>query len=231
MAKQKTCLLLDLDETLCHTFPDLKSYRKLNLGYDKENGHLLHRCYMLDFIDDDLPTGGQHHMWGIRRPNLDTFLKYCFSHWDVVAVYTAATEDYAHRLCDLLFKENRPHYIFHRKDCMKVEIEPGIEDHVKPIKKLLNDYPDFRSHNFSKIVMLDNKASNFVCNPTFGLVIADYEPVSEVEGLHGDDKYLLAAIVTLERRRIVTKTAVESKKKKNPAWWTYLTSMFPYLED
>lgn len=221
-----SCLLLDLDETLCHTYPDIKSFIKLRKLLKHEHSDFLQRCYILDFFSS---TGKrrQEHMWGVRRPHLDRFLRYAFEHWEVVAVYTAGTHDYAEALVHKLFGSLglMPHYIFSREDCLPVIDEEGeVCDHVKPLKKILDDYPAFRNHiDLAKTVMIDNKANNFVCNDWMGLTIPDYAPPIELHLTPGDDDdtYLLGAIKLLKERRMTfsASRAVASRKKESASWW------------
>lgn len=199
---KKRLLLLDIDETLCHTFKDIQSLHALKLLYDITNHELRSDCYMLDFFDEY--TGKQEHMWGKRRPNLDKFLQYIFDAYDYVGVYTAADADYAKAIVRPLFREHRPHFVFDRSDCFKFTDSDGYEDHTKPLKLLFDRHPELSrlGIDLNDVDMIDNKENNFICNRKHGLVIPDYIPEPTLEGLTQDDKYLLAAIAQLKKRSL-----------------------------
>lgn len=225
-----SAIILDLDETLCHTFKRIRDFKKLKLTEINEGAAILKRCYILDFYDGT--NRQQEHLWGIKRPHLDEFLSYCFSHWDYVIVYTAGTEDYAKKLVEVLFTKQTPHYIFDRKHCLKkaineeewvpleevdddndivsvgegdydglVKVLTTKEDYVKPIKKLLQHYPELAKIDLRKTLMLDNKENNFEFNKHMGIVIADYDPEPTIEDLMKDDRFLPAARNLIERKR------------------------------
>jgi TFIIF-interacting CTD phosphatase-like protein len=219
--KMVSCLLLDLDETLCHTYGDVSGYLKLINQVSGRLDDFFHRCYVLDFfVDRSGRKVRQEHLWGVRRPHLEPFLNYAFAYWDIVAVYTAGTHEYAEELVRMLFGTIglAPHYIFSRDDCHPVLDQEGeVYDLVKPLAKLLKTYPDFAERiDLGKTVMIDNKSSNFVCNESKGLVIPDYAPDLEIELIEGEkeDTYLLGAIKHLEKRRM----SFAGRKREKP-WW------------
>lgn len=187
--------------------------------------HIRSECYVLDFYNRR--TRKQEHMWGRRRPNLDTFLEYIFQAHDYVAAYTAAESEYANKIVPAIFKHKRPHFVFDRRDCLDFIDEDGYKDHTKPIKLLFERHPELAALgiDMNKVVMIDNKENNFKHNMSHGLVIPDYAPEPTIEGLLEDDKYLLAAINHLKKRsmRGIIKSSGEIVEVKEKTWIRSIT--------
>ncbi|GAV52451.1 hypothetical protein ZYGR_0AG04420 [Zygosaccharomyces rouxii] len=96
----KTCLVLDLDETLVHS-----SFKYLK-GAD----------FVLPVdIDDQI-----HNVYVMKRPGVDEFLKKVGSLFEVV-IFTASVARYGDPLLDILDKHNSVHHILFREACYNYE--------------------------------------------------------------------------------------------------------------
>lgn len=187
-------LVLDLDETLIHTF-DREEHENLDLS--KAPAHLLDQFYILDFYYSD--TYEQEHIIGIRRPNLDYFLRSARKLYDLIVVYTAAKYEYARQVVRAIFDNSGhppPDFIFTREDC--VTTKDGL---TKPLSYLLELSPELAAlTNVEHMVILDDQHRNFLFNPENGIEIAMYKPEPYLEALIEEDLYLLAALEHLKKR-------------------------------
>jgi TFIIF-interacting CTD phosphatase-like protein len=89
-------LILDLDGTLVHTLPH-------------DVGSVFGEA---DFEDETLD------FYTFKRPGVDKFLKYCFSHFASVSIWTAGTQDYARYVVDHITPKGKQFlYILSRDNC------------------------------------------------------------------------------------------------------------------
>src|SRR5579863_9678111 len=111
-------LILDMDETLGHTFNSSESFRQwanLRVFTDPKKIDLRDRCYVLD-VDND---GVSETMWGIKRPHLNEFLKFCFGYFKVIVLWSAGIYEYVHAVKNEIFKyTNEPHAVLTRINCV-----------------------------------------------------------------------------------------------------------------
>lgn len=153
-----TCLVLDLDETLIHTWkrddPRLQKKAKTEAS---------DRYYEFKLDDDYL-------YWGVLRPDVADFLKYAFRKFDIVGIWTAATADYANEIKNRLEQESEFnfHFVWSREMCTLVKGE-----YIKPLARLFSSFPDIDPDN---TVMLDDKRTIAVYNPRNLLQIQPYDP-------------------------------------------------------
>lgn len=181
-----TAIVLDLDETLIHTFNDTTSAKKLNLLSDPRHIGLRTDCYILDFYD--AREARQYHMWGIRRPHLDDFLSFCFANFGLVIVWTAGSSDYADAIVNVTFKQS-PHLIFSREHCRE------YKGHVvKPLKDLFDHEPRLsKLTSLNNMIMLDDISDNFIFNKPNGIVVQPFLPRLTQHTIESDDNVLKLA--------------------------------------
>jgi TFIIF-interacting CTD phosphatase-like protein len=103
-------LVLDLDETLIHvSMIPLKNY---DFAFKLQNVSY----------------------YGLKRPELDTFLKFAFSRFDTVSIWTAATADYAKKVIGFIMTpEQRSRVAFFRT---RKDLETVNSSYYKPLKRL-----------------------------------------------------------------------------------------------
>ncbi len=176
-------IVLDLDETLIHTFDSTDSAKTLRLLTDPRHIEIRKECYILDFYD--AREDKQYHMWGIRRPYLDEFLDFCFNKFGLVIVWTAGSADYADAIVNAIFN-TAPHLIFSREHCR--EFRGNI---VKPLKDLFDYEPKLsKLTSLDNMIMIDDVTANFKFNPKNGITIHSFNPrITDI--IHTDDDYLL----------------------------------------
>ena len=216
------CIILDLDETLVHSYVENNSYdisalENLKIFSDPSNIDLRQRIYKIT-IDDVVHkkgTGNKTEMWGIIRPHVREFLIACFSYFKVVIVWSAGRKNYVNAIVDYLFKDiKRPVVIYSFDDIEKLPNGTLI----KPLSKLINNVPALNKYmSLKNSFILDDRASVFQEPNLFnGIVIPPYKPAFNLRSLRSDDialkqliKWLMQPdIINCEDIRILDKTKI-----------------------
>ena len=160
-------LVLDLDETLIHV-----SVQKPT-------------TYEFSFI-----LSGTTY-YGKKRPGLELFLKYAYKNFETVSIWTAATQEYAHKIVKYIMSEAQISSLMFFKTRKDLAISPkGI--YFKPLKTIFNDAKaKVRSITTETTIMIDDKAEVLCDNPGNGILIPVWR---------GDqkDKYLLKLLIVLD---------------------------------
>lgn len=179
----KKTIVLDLDETLVHTFGETDTLKKIKLLTDPRHIELRRECFILDFYD--AREGKQYHLWGIKRPYLDEFLENCFNLFDIVIVWTAGSTDYADAIVNNIFKKP-PHLIFSREHCRQFK-----NYIIKPLKDLFDYEPKLEKLTSIKhMIMIDDYEENFLLNKSNGIIIKPYLPRLVHNTIETDDNVL-----------------------------------------
>lgn len=177
------CIVLDLDETLVHTFDDIDRIRTLNILNDPDYIRMRKRLYMIDVDDPVTKRGeGRHiHMWGLLRPDTKKFLMFCFSYFKIVAIWTAGRKRYAEKIVQELTKDvKEPHIVYCFDHCLD---ETGSCS-TKDLRKIIEACPE--SMSLKNTFMIDDRLYNFELNPGNGVLIPPYEPKKSKESLTDD---------------------------------------------
>lgn len=120
----KKCLILDIDETLLHsTYENLKAIP--DFKYKERNVYL--------------------------RPGWESFMDFCFTHFDV-GIWTVAQGEYADFLMTKMGCKGQLKFLYHRDHCTEQEHFNGFFDDIKHLKDLrkLKTYP------LKNIIMIDD---------------------------------------------------------------------------
>jgi hypothetical protein len=131
-------LILDLDETLVHTFAAEDNFPAFynNLTEDQKK-----RVYAIEF-----PTG--ETLYGYIRPGVEFFLQVAFQEFDSVSVWSAGTEYYVHEIVKLVFKNQMPDFIMTRNDCNELQlIKTEQVCRFKPLEIIYKKYPGYNEMN------------------------------------------------------------------------------------
>lgn len=206
-------IVFDIDETLVHTFDDYDKLKQLRIFTDAKNMKLRNRVYKLGLDDmfDKRGSGNQTLMWGITRPNLDEFLKYCFKYFRNVAVWSAGQGPYVRAVVKDIFKGiGTPTLVYVWDDCENDE-DAGIYE--KPLRKM---YKEVDTMNPTNTFILDDRTTSFSgCNPDNGILIPAYKPIEKVESLHKDDNAFEKLVNWLNKPEVIRSTDVRKLDKTN----------------
>ncbi len=203
------CIVLDLDETLVHSYAENNSYDldallDLKIFTDPTNIDLRERTYKIT-IDDVVHkrgTGNKTEMWGILRPHVKEFLIACFTYFKIVIVWSAGRRNYVHAIVDNLFKDiKRPVVVFTYDDIEKLPNGTLI----KPLNKLIETVPGLKKYmSLKNTFILDDRSSVFYePNPYNGIVIPAYKPAFNLRSLRNNDVALKQLIKWLMRPEVV----------------------------
>src|SRR5439155_1317619 len=100
-------IVLDIDETLVHTFEgDCQTkFQQLNLMDDPALIDLRSRLYVLPLVDlSKTGNSGVNLYWGVMRPSLRDFLRFCNKYFQNVCIWSAGHRDYVHGVCNQIFR-------------------------------------------------------------------------------------------------------------------------------
>jgi len=179
----KHCIVLDLDETLVHTFDDTDRIRTLGILKDPDYTRMKKRLYILDIDDPVTKRGEGHHihMWGLLRPGTKRFLMFCFSYFKIVAIWTAGRKRYAEKIVQEISKDVRePHIVY----CFDHCLDKTGSCSTKDLQKMISECPEMSLKN---TFIIDDRLYNFELNPQNGILIPPYEPILTKEALIDSD--------------------------------------------
>lgn len=194
------CLVLDLDETLVHSFDgydeegihSLDKYAALGLENDPGLADIKSRIYHLQ-LNDINPDGTIYHLWGVCRPHLREFLIFCFSYFRVVTVWSAGQKKYVDSIVDFIFRDiGYPQIVYSREKCVD---QAGILQ--KPLLKMIKAEKS-SGLALSNTFALDDRQSTFdPVNKYNGILIPIYQPFISLESLRENDVSLLQLMMWL----------------------------------
>lgn len=167
----KRAIVLDLDETLVHTFTEVDPGEIRNISLVGSHPIWTGRddpdIYRLAL------TSGV--LWGRIRPFAREFLRFCFSYFTHVIVWSAGQTEYVHTAVTMLFAGlPAPYLVYTYPQCVPDEM--GLL--TKPLIHLI-----LRHHlegiNLTNMVIVDDRITTYQsCNPHNGVNIPAYHPPS-----------------------------------------------------
>lgn len=221
MPRTNKTIVLDLDSTLLHTCDDMGVWDSLEIYTNPRNAKLRSRVYYFDLIDvtEKIGTGSKTVLWGVLRPHVHTFLRFCHDYFENIIVWSAGQKKYVHAICDFLFQEfdKQPLVIFSYENC-----EIGSNYIHKPLSKFQNIDPSMfpeKSKDFSiplsTMLALDDYDATFSKNKDNGLHIPPYEPEFDYNGIMEDDKTLLNLMYWLTNNEVINAVDVRKLDKSS----------------
>lgn len=218
------CIVLDLDETLVHTYEDIEDISKLGLLTNPNYHDIRERLYTLSLEDvtDRKGAGIRVKMWGITRPHVKEFLTFCFSYFKIVAVWSAGRTKYVDAIVEILFRDiAKPHVTFSWKDC-----ETNGENLVsKPLTKMINSVPELNKYmNLNNTFILDDRLSNFAKNSNNGVLIPYYDPALNIMAMRRNEESLPQFMSWLNTDEV--KNAKDIRDVKKNRIWSLTASYY-----
>ena len=188
------CIILDLDQTLVSTSDneDGELFHTFGLNDYAKYRHILTRCYYLFLEDHKCPgIGSSYPIWGIKRPNLDEFLTFCFKYFKLVIVWSAGQRCYVDLIIKNIFKNHpKPHLSFAYDFVDHVNGSP-IKSIPKLIRHVKEEYPQYANYiTLENTFEVDDIHTNFTENPCNGILIPEYDPKRTIAGLEKNDTAL-----------------------------------------
>lgn len=209
-------IILDIDETLIHTFDEDDNARLIALKpmKNQELYPIRKRLYTMKLTDVGEPTGSGDiwELWGIERPNLREFIDYCMERFDYVIIWSAGKRKYVEKLTDRLFRAHKgdPNLILNWDNCRK-----GVNQYDKPILSMHDQFPALKDDiRLDNTFIVDDRIDNFKkSNKDNGICIPAYSPSPDVETLLESDTCLLDLIAWFERYEVIYSSDIRDLKK------------------
>lgn len=148
--------------------------------------------FILD-LDGTMLNGTDDLIYWLR-PHAREFIKALQDHpMFIVAVWTAATEDYAKKACEKLFKNLLPpQFIYSRKKCTERWVRDGLGYYnpiictrLKKLRKLKKKHP------LDRILILDDTPSTYAQNYGNAIPIPAWYGVKSDKTLYKLQKYII----------------------------------------
>lgn len=220
-------LILDLDETLVHSWEDPDFLEMLGIYVDVETYRKFHPtgsqqiCYSfeIDFSDSE------KRFWGLHRPHLHEFLCFARQYFDNIIVWSAGIQPYVQEITRQVFLDTGlppPKLIWSRTNCSLYQ-----KTYHKPIHELTvdlsNRYYGSLKINPESTLILDDKIYTFMENPQNGVLIPPYCPGKDRESgnpemedlLDRSDDALLKFMAWLELPEVRNCTDVRKLNKQH----------------
>lgn len=193
------CIVIDLDQTLIATQPDFNSLYQFKILSDPKLMELRSHIFYITIEDLEKPgIGTKYDFWGIIRPHVKEFLKFCFSYFKVVAFWSAGKRPYVEAIVDIICQDLPvPDIIFTHDDI--VMGPAGVE---KPLTKMFKAFPAL-GMTLQNTFILDDNATTFIHNQKNGILIPAYEPKSSIEAFNADDPALLQLMQWLSQPEVM----------------------------
>jgi hypothetical protein len=168
----KHSIVLDIDETLVHTFERLEDIKDVKLFEDPQYISIRKDIYVIDIYTEDRYTI-KYKMWGIMRPKLREFLNFCFRYFQNVTIWTAGQRRYGNAVVSKIFSNRLPELVFTRDECPKT-LSGGCVN--KPLTYMIDKKDDMSLHH---TFIVDDRIENFDPNPGNGILIPPFYPEKE----------------------------------------------------
>lgn len=201
------CIVLDLDNTLIST-QDGENLETLSMIADPRHMLLRRRAYVLNMENLTRPGDGSlHRLWGITRPHVTEFLRFCFSYFSVVAVWSAGDDIYVKQVVEILFRNQclpYPDIIFSKNNCLGQCGKPLV-DMYKAFGSKMNCY---------NTVILDDNDETWGDNPDNAIEIPPFAPDENVKAMSEDDDAFCKLITWLKQPCVINSKDVRTLDKR-----------------
>ena len=196
-------IVLDMDETLLHTlFGNIEKIKKENIFTDKKHFHIRNRIYRF------LYKRGEE-FWGIFRPHIKEFLTWCHSYFVKVIIWSAGEKVYVEKAINEIVKSTGiPPFdiILTRNDCSTVD-----KNLTKPLDYI---FKKVSGANEKNTFIIDDRIDNFHHNPRNGILIPQYHPSYDIDGIKEDDDTLLLIKKWFEKPEVKRSVDIRTLSKE-----------------
>ena len=211
-------LILDLDETLLHTFSDMPDLAKLDNLSRPDQADMRQRLYTIGLQDAvyDRGVGDYSEMWGIRRHHLEEFLKFARGYFKEVIVWTAGRREYADNIVNSIFRGlSRPRVIYNYDDCVLMK-HRGDGYYTKPISKMIEQEQRLADLGMSlkNTFIIDDRKTTFLPNTKNGIQIPAYSPKPTEKSIRREDNNLIKVANWFMRTDVINSNDVRDLRKE-----------------
>lgn len=164
-------IILDMDETLLHTFSHLDSDDIVDLINAREE--ITDRVYTCHVPDLDMRPGSgiNRLVTGIVRPGFEDFMRFCYENFTKVIIWSAGTNNYVNRVIEEACAEvGLPDLILTRENCVRT-----LNGYEKPIAVLQDTFPKL-GVSLRTTLIVDDRETSFISNLDNGVLITPFLP-------------------------------------------------------
>jgi len=203
-------IVLDLDETLVHTFENDDFKQTLN---HEQINFIRSRIFEYKIVDPNMNIeDSTYNIYGIMRPWLKLFLIFCFVYFKNVIVWSAGQPRYVMKIVDILFRDIFPPLIIYTQE----DTEITDEFTHKPLKKLFRDSRLCNCGiNEKNTIVIDDRSDTFSLNEMNGICIPEFKPEKSFEELITNDPSLLQLIYWLMQEDVMKTKDIRNLVKQN----------------
>jgi len=195
MNTKKFNIVLDIDETLIHSFEEMDTIFKLLQEGDDDLNWLSNMSYVIHVTDpNEDGTSGNYSMWGLYRCYLEEFISYIIENFRNVYIFSAGSKKYINKIVENIFtplKYKPPiildyNHINHDKDTGNIQ---------KPLSKILEQTKG--EATIENTIIIDDREDTFELNIDNGILIPRFSTDDE----NGDEN-----VVTIENIKSILKS-------------------------
>lgn len=207
-------LILDLDETLVHTWADPAFVEEYKIYSTPDLYYKFHPigepAVAYSFTIDGTPC------WGLYRPYLYEFLAFASEYFDNVLIWSAGIREYVYEIVRRIFVDTGitcPRLILSRDQCATYN-----GTYHKPISvvttMLESRYYETFTIDPDNTLVVDDREYTFMANPDNGILIPPFAPEPTLEGLlDRSDDALYKLQRWLDNPRVRNSTNLAALKK------------------
>lgn len=167
---ERKTLVLDLDETLVHSWEDPTFVEEFEIYTNPERFRFFHPVGEPQIVYSMLYPSV---IWGVQRPHLNRFLNAVSKKMNVV-VWSAGVRPYVDKIVDQIFANSGlppPKLVWAREQCKN---HNGLFH--KPLAELSN--VEFKTFAFDpkSTLIIDDRLHTFMSNPNNGVLIPAFDP-------------------------------------------------------
>lgn len=169
----KKVIVLDLDETLVHTYEASNS----TIRTRSRTNEAASRIYSINVQGKEIS--------GVFRPHIDEFINFCLSYFDEVIVWSAGIREYVDEIVRVLFRGRQPDAVYARDKCQYKN-----DLYLKPLEVISNS-----NRTMGSMIIIDDRLTTFSsCNPHNGILMPSFAPALSDSSLGSGDSVLIQLI-------------------------------------
>jgi len=160
MATPAQNLVLDLDETVLHTYNNYERWAQFECKYGEEK-------FQWPCI-----TNQDIVFYGVLRPNIKSFLGWCSGNYDQIGIWSAGKKEYVETMVVNLFTGRRPDFIWSWDDC-DAYYDGSELTFTKPLEFVYDSIPNCNPKN---TIFIDDADHSDLCNAGNMITITPFNP-------------------------------------------------------
>lgn len=204
------CIVLDLDETLVHSYDKdnaLELLTSLDIMFNSNDIELRNRIY---YFTITRPGFANKFIWGVLRPHVAEFLIFCLSYFNIVAVWSAGTRDYVNHIVKIIFSNlKQPPIVFSANE---TDFSDG---RVLKDLRVMFDFNEFTRENMNimNTLTIDDNRDAIRNNTSNAILIPAYKPAFNISSMSIKDDTLLKIKAWLSLNEVIVNDDVRELNK------------------